>query len=178
MSMIWVQNVSFLILLLGISIPLGGYIYKVMTGQKVVLSKLLKPVEKGSYRLLGIPEENEMTAGKYAISVLIFSGIGLVLLYILLLVQGVMPFNPEHRKAVSWDLAFNTAVSFVTNTNWQAYSGESTLSYFTQSIGLTVQNFLSAGVGIAVLFALIRGFSSKNKKTIGCFWHDLVRSIL
>jgi K+-transporting ATPase ATPase A chain len=176
--MIWVQNVSFLILLLGISIPLGGYIYKVMTGQKVVLSKLLKPVEKGSYRLLGIPEENEMTAGKYAISVLIFSGIGLVLLYILLLVQGVMPFNPEHRKAVSWDLAFNTAVSFVTNTNWQAYSGESTLSYFTQSIGLTVQNFLSAGVGIAVLFALIRGFSSKNKKTIGCFWHDLVRSIL
>ena len=178
MSRIWLQDVIFLFLLVGISFPLGIYIFKVMTGQKVFLSLVVKPVEKGIYRLLGIPEENEMSAGRYTISVLWFSGVGIILLFLLLLLQGVMPFNPEKLKAVSWDLAFNTAVSFVTNTNWQAYSGESTLSYFTQAIGLTVQNFISAGVGIAVLFALIRGFTAKNKKTIGCFWHDLVRAIL
>ncbi len=178
MSMIWLQNIVFLILLVGISIPLGIYTDKVMSGQKVFLSYVLRPVEKGIYRLLGIRVENEMSAGRYTMSVLVFSGIGFVLLLILQLIQGVMPFNPEQMKAVSWDLAFNTAASFVTNTNWQAYSGESALSYFTQSTGLTVQNFISAGVGIAVLFALIRGFVSRNKKTIGCFWHDLVRSIL
>jgi K+-transporting ATPase ATPase A chain len=178
MSMIWLQDVVFLILLIGLSVPLGIYIYKVMTGQKVFMTRILAPAEKGIYRMLGVSDENEMSTKKYAVSVLIFSGIGFVLLFLILLLQEILPLNPEHLKSVDWNLAFNTAASFVTNTNWQAYSGESTLSYFSQSIGLTVQNFLSAGVGIAVLFALIRGFTSKNKKTIGCFWHDLTRSVL
>lgn len=178
MSMIWLQNIVFLILLIGLSIPLGSYMYKVMTGQKVFITRMIAPVEKGIYRMLGIPKDNEMSANQYIRSVFVFSGIGLVALFLLLLLQGLLPFNPENMKSVKWDLAFNTAVSFITNTNWQAYSGEFTLSYFTQSIGLTVQNFISAGVGIAVLFALIRGFTSKNKKTIGCFWHDLTRVIL
>ncbi len=178
MSIIMLQNTIFLILLIGLAIPLGIYMYKVMTGQKVFITWLIAPVEKGIYRMLGVSEDNEMSTKKYIWSVFVFSGIGLVALFLLLLLQGLLPFNPENMKSVKWDLAFNTAVSFITNTNWQAYSGETTLSYFTQSIGLTVQNFVSAGVGIAVLFALIRGFTSKNKKTIGCFWHDLTRVIL
>jgi K+-transporting ATPase ATPase A chain len=176
--MIWLQDIVFLILLIGLSFPIGIYIYKVMTGQKVFMTRILAPIEKGIYRILGIADDNEMSAKKYTVSVLMFSGIGLIVLFVILLLQGVLLLNPEKMTAVKWDLAFNTAVSFITNTNWQAYSGESTLSYFTQAIGLTVQNFVSAGVGIAVLFALIRGFVSKNKKTIGCFWHDLTRSIL
>ncbi len=178
MSMIWLQNIILLILLIGISIPLGNYTYKVMTGQKVFMTRILSPVEKGIYRMLGITDDNEMSAKKYTVSVLVFSGVGLVVLFLMLILQGLLPFNPENMKPVKWDLAFNTAASFISNTNWQAYSGEATLSYFTQSVGLTVQNFISAGVGNAVLFALIRGFTSKNKKTIGCFWHDLTRSIL
>jgi len=178
MSMIWLQDIIFLIILIGLSIPLGSYMYKVMTGQKVLITRMVAPVEKGIYRMLGIPEENEMSAKQYTRSVFVFSGIGLLALFILLLLQGLLPFNPESMKPVRWDLAFNTAASFITNTNWQAYAGETTLSYFTQSIGLTVQNFISAGVGIAVLFALIRGFTFKNKKTIGCFWHDLTRVVL
>ncbi len=178
MSMIWLQDIIFLILLICLSIPLGIYMYKVMTGEKVFISGIIAPVEKVVYRMLGVPEDNEMSTKKYIWNVFVFSGIGLVALFLLLLLQGMLPFNPENMKSVKWDLAFNTAVSFITNTNWQAYSGETTLSYFTQSIGLTVQNFISAGVGIAVLFALIRGFTFKNKKTIGCFWHDLTRVIL
>jgi K+-transporting ATPase, KdpA len=178
MSIILLQDISFLILLIGISIPMGNYIYRVMTGQKVFITRFISPIEKGIYRLMGIPEEYEMSAKKYLLSVFVFSGIGLVVLFLLLLLQGLLPFNPESMKPISWDLALNTAVSFITNTNWQAYSGETSLSYFSQSIGLTVQNFISAGVGIAVLFALIRGFTSKSKKTIGCFWYDLTRSIL
>lgn len=163
MSMILLQDGIFLFLLIGLSIPLDIYIYKVMTGQKVFMTRLLAPAEKGIYRMMGIHEETEMSAKKYAVSALVFSGIGLLLLFLIQLIQNILPLNPEHLGSVKWDLAFNTAVSFITNTNWQAYSGESTLSYFTQSIGLTVQNFLSAGVGIAILFALIRGFTSKNK---------------
>lgn len=178
MSMIWLQDIFFLTLLIGLSIPLGIYIYKVMTGQKVFITRLLAPVENGIYKVMGIQDETEMSAKKYAVSVLIFSGIGFLFLFLIQLIQGYLPFNPEHLGSVSWDLSFNTAASFVTNTNWQAYSGESTLSYLTQSIGLTVQNFTSAGVGIAVLFALIRGFTSKNKETIGSFWRDITRSIL
>lgn len=178
MTMIWLQDIVFLILLIGLSIPLGIYIYKVMTGQKVFMTRLLAPAEKGIYRMMGIQDGTEMSAKKYAVSILIFSGIGFLLLLLIQLIQSLLPFNPEHLSSVKWDLAFNTAASFVSNTNGQAYSGESTLSYLTQSVGLTVQNFMSAGVGISVLFALIRGFTSKNKKTIGSFWCDLTRSIL
>lgn len=178
MNIAWIQDIIFLALLIGLSVPLGIYICKVMTGQKVFMTKLLAPAENGIYRLMGVEQEEEMSAKKYAVSVMLFSGIGLLLLFLLLLIQGVLPLNPEHMGAVSWDLAFNTAASFVTNTNWQAYSGESSLSYLTQAAGLTVQNFVSAGAGIAVMFALIRGFTSASKKTIGSFWRDLTRSIL
>lgn len=178
MNWIWLQDIFFIALLIGLSVPLGLYIHKVMTGQKVLLTRLLAPAEKGIYRLMGTADESEMSAKQYTVSALAFSGIGLLLLFLLLLLQGMLPLNPERLGSVKWDLAFNTAASFVTNTNWQAYAGESTLSYLTQSAGLTVQNFVSAGAGIAVLFAVIRGFTSKNKKTVGNFWRDLTRTVL
>lgn len=172
------QDVFYIAVLVGVSIPLGIYIYKVMTGQRVFLTPALTPVEKGIYKLMGIEAEEEMNAGKYALSVFLFNGAGFVFLFGLLMLQGGLPFNPEGMKGTSWHLAFNTAASFVSNTNWQSYSGESTLSYFTQFSGLAVQNFVSAATGIAVLFALIRGFVLKQKNTIGNFWADLVRSTL
>lgn len=178
MSHIVLQDVFYIAVLVGLSIPLGIYIYKVMTGQRVFLTPALTPVEKGIYKLMGIEAEEEMNAGKYALSVFLFNGAGFVFLFGLLMLQGELPFNPEGMKGTSWHLAFNTAASFVSNTNWQSYSGESTLSYFTQFSGLTVQNFVSAATGIAVLFALIRGFVLKQKNTIGNFWADLVRSTL
>lgn len=178
MTMIVIQQVLFVIILVLLSIPLGIYINKVMNGEKVFLTRVMKPVENGFYRLMGIKGEEEMSGGKYALSVLMFSLAGFALLFLLLLLQGYLPFNPQGMKGMSPDLAFNTAASFVTNTNWQAYSGEAALSYLSQFLGLTVQNFLSAGVGIAVLFALIRGFVRKEKKTIGNFWADMTRSVL
>ncbi|WP_313183911.1 potassium-transporting ATPase subunit KdpA [Lacrimispora sp.] len=178
MSHIVLQDIFYIAVLVGLSLPLGIYIYKVMTGQRVFLTPAFAPVEKGVYKLMGIAAEDEMNAGKYALSVFLFSGAGFVFLFSLLMLQGVLPFNPEGMKGASWHLAFNTAASFVSNTNWQSYSGESTLSYFTQFSGLAVQNFVSAATGIAVLFALIRGFVLKQKKTIGNFWADLIRSTL
>ncbi|WP_313154825.1 potassium-transporting ATPase subunit KdpA [Lacrimispora sp.] len=178
MSHIVMQAIFYIAVLVGLSIPLGIYIYKVMSGQRVFLTTVLAPVEKGIYKLMGISAEEEMNAGKYAISVFLFSGAGFVFLFGLLMLQGFLPFNPEGMKGTSWHLAFNTTASFISNTNWQSYSGESTLSYFTQFSGLAVQNFVSAATGIAVLFALIRGFVLKQKKTIGNFWADLVKSTL
>ncbi len=178
MSYIIWQDVFFIVLLSGLSIPLGIYMYRVMAGQKVFLTHALAPVEKGIYKLMGVQGDEEMSAKKYALSALLFSAIGLVFLWLLQVLQGFLPFNPEGMKAASWHLAFNTAASFVSNTNWQAYSGESTLSYLTQFLGLTVQNFVSAATGIAVLFALIRGFILKQKKTLGSFWADLTRTTL
>ncbi|HCD42420.1 MAG TPA: potassium-transporting ATPase subunit KdpA [Lachnoclostridium sp.] len=178
MSHIVMQDIFYIAVLVGLSIPLGIYIYKVMSGQRVFLTTVLAPVEKGIYKLMGISAEEEMNAGKYAISVFLFSGAGFVFLFGLLMLQGFLPFNPEGMKGTSWHLAFNTTASFISNTNWQSYSGESTLSYFTQFSGLAVQNFVSAATGIAVLFALIRGFVLKQKKTIGNFWADLVKSTL
>jgi K+-transporting ATPase ATPase A chain len=176
--MIIIQCVVYLLLLIAASIPLGNYIYKVMTGEKVLISRVLSPLENGVYKVMGIRPEDEMQPKEYTIAVLIFSFIGLVFVFGLQMIQNVLPFNPEHMKAINWDLAFNTAASFVSNTNWQAYSGESTLSYLTQSIGLTVQNFVSAATGIAVLFALIRGFVLTKQATIGNFWKDMTRSTL
>ncbi len=178
MNYIVAQDILFLILLVAFSIPFGVYIYKVMTGQKVFLSRVLSPVERGIYKVMGIQGEDEMSPKKYAFATLVFSAFGLIGVFLLHLLQGILPFNPEHLAATSWHLAFNTAASFVSNTNWQAYSGESTLSYLTQSLGLTVQNFVSAATGIAVLFALIRGFVIKKQTAIGSFWHDLTRATL
>jgi len=174
---IW-QDIFYLILLVGLSIPLGIYMYKVLTGQKVFLTRILSPVENGIYKVMGVKGDEEMGAKKYAISALIFSGIGIVFVWLLQMLQGVLPFNPAGIEGTSWHLAFNTAASFVSNTNWQAYSGESGLSYLTQFLGLTVQNFVSAATGIAILFALIRGFILKKKTTIGSFWVDLIKTTL
>lgn len=174
----FIQCIVYCLLLVALAVPLGAYMGKVMDGEKVFLSKICGPCERMVYRMMRIDSKEEMSAKKYAISVLWLHGIGFILLFLLLLLQGVLPLNPEHVKGNSWHLAFNTAVSFVTNTNWQAYSGEESLSYLTQMIGLTVQNFVSAACGIAVLFAVIRGFTRVKAKGIGNFWVDITRIIL
>ncbi len=178
MSLIILEDVIFILLLIGLSIPLGIYISKVMMGQKVFLSSIMAPVENIIYKVIGVHEGEEMTAKRYASSMLVFSAAGFIFLFIIQMLQGFLPFNPEKMGGIKWDLAFNTSASFVSNTNWQAYSGELSLSYFTQSAGLTVQNFLSAAVGVAVIFALIRGFIAKQGGTIGNFWKDITRAIL
>ena len=178
MSYIIIQDVIFILLLFGLSIPLGIYICKVMEGQRVFLSRPLLPLEKGIYRIMGIKDQEDMSPKNYAFAVTAFSVVGFILVFGIQMLQNILPFNPQHMDPVRWDLAFNTTASFVSNTNWQAYAGESTLSYFTQSIGLTVQNFVSAAAGIAVLFALIRGFVVKKQATIGNFWKDLTRATL
>lgn len=177
MKYIVMQDAFFVVLLLVLAVPLGIYMYKVMIGEKVFLSRVLEPVERFGYRLMGVSEVG-MSAKRYAVSVLAFSAVGFVFVMAVLMLQGFLPLNPEGMKGLSFSLAFNTAASFVSNTNWQAYSGEAALSYFSQSIGLTVQNFVSAATGIAVLFAVIRGFIWKKQKTIGNFWQDLFRVTL
>lgn len=172
------QYVMYLGILVLLAIPLGIYIGKVMNGEKVLLSKLLFPCEKLIYKVLGINKEEEMTWRRYSISVLIFSGVGFIILFLIQILQGILPGNPEGVGGLSWDLAFNNAVSFITNTNWQSYSGESQMSYLTQALGLTVQNFVSAAVGIAVLFALIRGFAKVKETGLGNFWVDITRVLL
>lgn len=178
MSYIVLEDLFYIFALIGLSIPLGIYIYKIMTGQRVFLTRVVAPVENRIYKLMDVKSNEEMGAKKYAFSVLAFSFVGFIFLFLLQMLQGFLPLNPAGIKGVSWDLAFNTAASFVTNTNWQAYSGETSMSYLTQFLGLTVQNFVSAAIGIAVLFALIRGFILKQKSTIGSFWVDLTRTTL
>ena len=141
------QYILYLAILVVLAIPLGAYIKKVMNGEKTFLSKILTQCENAVYKVMIVNKEEQMKCKKYSSSVLIFSGIGLVFLFLLQLLQGVLPGNPQGLSGVKWDLSFNTAVSFITNTNWQAYSGESTLSYLTQALGLTVQNFVSAATG-------------------------------
>lgn len=173
-----IQDIVYITLLIGLSIPLGDYIYKVMIGQKVLLSPILLPLEKGIYKIMGIQVEEEMSSKKYIFSIFEFSILGFMAVFVMQLIQGILPLNPENLGSTSWHLAFNTAASFVSNTNWQAYSGETTLSYLTQSLGLTVQNFVSAATGISALFALIRGFVIKCNTTIGNFWKDLIKVTL
>lgn len=172
------QYVLYLLLLVVLSIPLGKYIGKVMNGEKVWLSVLLLPCENFIYKIIGVSKDEEMTWKRYASCAVLFSIVSLVFLTLLCMFQEFFPLNPESMAGMSWHLAFNTASSFITNTNWQSYSGESSLSYFTQMMGLTVQNFVSAAVGIAVLFALIRGFIAVQKKGLGSFWVDVTRSTL
>ena len=173
-----IQYILYLVVLIALAIPLGAYIKKVMNGEKTFLSKILTPCEDAVYKVMRVKKDEQMNWKKYAVSVLIFSCIGLVFLFLLQLLQGVLPGNPQGLSGVKWDLSFNTAASFVTNTNWQAYSGESTLSYLTQALGLTVQNFVSAATGIAVLFALIRGFIKVKADGLGSFWVDITRIII
>ncbi|SHK46214.1 K+-transporting ATPase ATPase A chain [Hathewaya proteolytica DSM 3090] len=175
---VFLQYVIYLVTLVILAIPLGTYIKKVMAGEKTFLSGVLVPCEKAVYKVLRINSDEEMNWKRYLVSVLIFSGVGLIFLILLQTFQLILPGNPQKLSGVSWHLSFNTAVSFITNTNWQAYSGESTLSYFTQAVGLTVQNFVSAATGIAVLFALIRGFIRVKTDKLGSFWVDMTRIII
>lgn len=172
------QYILYLAAVVVLAFPFGIYIKKVMEGEHTLFSFLFTPCEDKVLQLLKVKKEEEMTWKKYLISVFSFSLVGFIFLFCLQLFQGVLPGNPQHLKGVKWDLAFNTAISFVTNTNWQSYSGESTLSYLTQALGMTVQNFLSAATGIAVLFALIRGFIRVKSDGVGNFWVDMVRIII
>ena len=172
------QYVLYLAILVALAVPLGNYIGKVMNGEKVFLSRVLVPCENGIYKILRIDKSEEMGWKKYGLCAVLFSVGGFVILFLLNMLQGILPLNPEGLPGTSWHLAFNTTSSFVTNTNWQAYSGESTLSYLTQMFGLTVQNFVSAAAGIAVLFVLIRAFVRVKQKGLGNFWTDMTRIIL
>ncbi len=174
----WLQIIFYLIVLLMLVKPLGLYMAYVFNGERTFLSRIISPVEKMIFRLAGAKMNEEMDWKKYASSVIVFSLTGVLFLYFLQRLQGTLPLNPMDQKAVAPDLALNTAVSFVSNTNWQNYAGETTLSYLTQMIGMTVQNFISAGAGIAVLLAFIRGLVRQNTKGLGNFWVDLTRSIL
>ena len=174
----WLQLGLYIVVLLALVKPLGWYMARVYEGRPIGLDWALGPLERGIYRLCGVRASNEMDWKTYSLAMLLFNGAGLLLLYILQRWQGFLSFNPQAFGAIPPDLAFNTAASFVTNTNWQAYGGETTLSYLTQVLGLTVQNFVSAATGMAILVALIRGLARKNAGTIGNFWMDLVRSTL
>src|ERR1043165_2457463 len=172
------QIALFLALIVLCAKPLGGYMARVFEGQRTFLHPILRWLEVLTYKAAGLREDVEQRWTQYTAALLSFSIFGFVLLYLLQRVQGFLPFNPQHFGAaqVPPDLAFNTATSFVTNTNWQAYGGESTLSYFVQMAGLAVQNFLSAAAGIAVAVALIRGFARQERRTIGNFWVDVTRT--
>lgn len=158
--------------------PLGGYMAAVYQDKQTLLSRVFAPFERVIYRTVGIDERAEMNWKQYALAMLTFNVLGLIVLFTILMLQGYLPLNPTKFSGLSWHLALNTAVSFVTNTNWQNYSGESTASYFTQAVGLAVQNFLSASTGMAIVIAFIRGLARRTAETIGNFWVDLTRSVL
>jgi K+-transporting ATPase ATPase A chain len=174
----WLQIIAYFVLLILLVKPLGGYMARVFEGKRTFMSPVLAPIERFFYRLAGINPEGEMDWKVYAFAMLLFSVIGIVFLYLLQRLQGIFPLNPQKMANVSPDLSLNTAVSFVTNTNWQNYGGESSLSYLTQMVGLTVQNFMSAAVGIAIAIAFIRGFVRHNARTLGNFWADMTRATL
>lgn len=157
---------------------LGRFYYKVMEGQRTWLSPVLGPVEQGCYRLAGVRADQEQNWKQYTLALLAFNLVGFLLLFTVLLLQGYLPLNPQHLPGQEWSLAFNTAVSFVTNTNWQGYSGEASVSNLSQMLGLTVQNFVSAATGLAVLVALCRGIARRSTATLGNFWVDMTRATL
>jgi len=170
-----IQVLLYFIFLIGLAPILGSYMNKVFTGEKHIMLPVFGWLERFTYRFIKVNPEEETNWKKYAIGLLLFNLVGFIFLFLIQLFQSHLPMNPAKLPNVSWHLAFNTAVSFMTNTNWQSYSGETTLSYFVQMIGLTVQNFVSAATGIAVLLALIRGLSRKTTDMIGNFWTDLTR---
>ncbi|HTH68706.1 MAG TPA: potassium-transporting ATPase subunit KdpA, partial [Rhodanobacter sp.] len=168
----------FLLVLLLLVKPVGSYLARVFAETPNRITRLGSPVERGIYRLCGISSSEEMGWKRYALAMLLFNVLGLLAVYVLQRTQPWLPLNPQHFAAVSPDSAMNTAISFATNTNWQGYAGESTMSYLTQMLGLAVQNFLSAATGIAVLVAVVRGFSRRSSASLGNFWVDLVRGTL
>jgi K+-transporting ATPase ATPase A chain len=175
----WFQILVFLALIFLVTKPLGVFMARVFSREKTFMDPVLRPIERLLYRVTGVDEDHEMRWTEYAISMLLFSVVSMILLYLIQRLQGFLPFNPQKFGAVNPPhLAFNTAASFTTNTNWQAYSGESTMSYFTQMAGLAYHNFASAAMGIALAIAFIRGIARRQMETIGNFWVDLVRSSL
>ena len=175
----WFQILVFLALIFLVTKPLGIFMARVFSREKTFMDPVLRPMERLLYRVTGVDEDHEMRWTEYAISMLLFSVVSMILLYLIQRLQGFLPFNPQKFGAVNPPhLAFNTAASFTTNTNWQAYSGESTMSYFTQMAGLAYHNFASAAMGIALAIAFIRGIARRQMETIGNFWVDLVRSSL
>jgi K+-transporting ATPase ATPase A chain len=174
----WLQIAIYCGLLILLTKPIGGYMTRVFNGERTPLSPVLRPLEIGIYRICGVDEKTEQHWVTYAVAMLAFSFAGFVVLYTLQRLQAVLPFNPQGLDPVSPDLAFNTSVSFITNTNWQSYVPETTMSYLVQMAGLTVHNFVSAATGIALAIALIRGFSRRSAQTLGNFWLDMTRCTL
>jgi len=174
----WFQILFFLLVVLAITKPLGSFMTRVFNREKTFLDPVLRPVEKLVYRLTGVDETREMRWTEYAASMLLFSGVTMAVLYFLQRAQSHLPLNPQKLPGVASDLAFNTAASFTTNTNWQAYVPETTMSYLTQMAGLAYHNFVSAAVGIALAIAVVRGIARREQETIGNFWVDMVRAAL
>ncbi|MDE2181564.1 MAG: potassium-transporting ATPase subunit KdpA [Alphaproteobacteria bacterium] len=174
----WVQIILFSLIVIAITKPFGGYMTRVFNGERTLLWPVLRPIERAVYAICRINEKEEQHWTIYCVAMLVFSFAGFITLYLIQRFQAVLPFNPQSMPAVPDHLAFNTAISFVTNTNWQSYVPETTMSYLTQMAGLTVHNFLSAATGIALAIALIRGFARRSAKTIGNFWVDLTRCTL
>jgi K+-transporting ATPase ATPase A chain len=175
----WLQILVFLALIFAVTKPLGIFMTRVFAGERTFLDPLLRPIERFLYRVTGVDEKQEMTWTEYATAMLVFSGLSMLVLYLIQRLQAYLPFNPQHFAGVSPEhLAFNTAASFTTNTNWQAYSGETTMSYFTQMAGLAFHNFASAATGIALAIAFIRGIERRQSNTLGNFWVDFVRCCL
>ena len=174
----WLQIAVFMTAIGLLTHPLGGYLARVYSGQRTLLQPVIGPIERMLYRVSGVKAEHEQNWLQYATSFLAFHALSIIALYTLLRLQFSLPFNPQSLPALSPDLALNTAVSFVTNTSWQSYAGETTMSYLSQMAGITVHSFLSAASGIAVAVALIRGFARRRSPTIGNFWVDLTRGTL
>jgi K+-transporting ATPase ATPase A chain len=174
----WIQILLYCAIVVALTKPLGGYMMAVFNGERTFLSPLLRPLEAGVYWVGGVDEKREQHWLTYTVAMLLFHVGGFLIIYLLMRLQALLPFNPAEQSAVAPDLSFNTAISFITNTNWQNYGGESTLSYLVQMLGLTHQNFLSAATGIALAVALIRGFSRSSMRTIGNFWVDVTRCTL
>jgi potassium-transporting ATPase potassium-binding subunit len=174
----WLQIGIYLLVLLAITKPMGVFMARVFAGEKTFLDPVLRPVERLLYRLCGVDDTREMDWKEYTIAMLLFSSVGMLTLYLIERVQQLLPWNPQHFAKVPTDLAFNTAASFLTNTNWQNYAGESTMSYFTQMAGLAYHNFASAAVGIVIAIAVVRGIARRESKTIGNFWVDMTRCFL
>ncbi|MGD0421109.1 MAG: potassium-transporting ATPase subunit KdpA [Xanthobacteraceae bacterium] len=174
----WVQILLYCAIIVAMTPVLGAYMTRVFSGERTFLSPVLRPVEVAIYKIAGVDERSEQHAVTYTIAMLLFHVGGFLILYVLMRAQAPLPFNPAEQSAVPPDLSFNTAVSFITNTNWQAYGGETTMSYLVQMLGLTHQNYLSAATGIVLAIALIRGFSRHSVRTVGNFWIDVTRCTL
>src|ERR1700751_398778 len=174
----WIQILLYCAIIVAITPVLGAYMTRVFTGERTFLTPVLRPVERAIYKVAGVDERQEQHAVTYTVGMLLFHVGGLFIIYALMRLQAFLPFNPAQQSAVSEDLSFNTAVSFITNTNWQNYGGENTMSYLVQMLGLTHQNYLSAATGIVLAIALIRGFARHSLRTVGNFWVDITRCTL